>query len=325
MKPTARSRKADPKISIVVPLYNEEANIEALHRRLLRLMRGMRLPIEAVLVDDGSTDSTPVRLEEIAAADRRFTAVMLSRNFGHQPALTAGLDHAAGTEAVFILDGDLQDPPEMLSVFLDTLRRGYDVVYGIRKLRKEPALKRLSYALFYRLFKKIAYTGLPLDSGDYGLISRRVVDILKRMPEENRFLRGMRSWVGFRQTGIPYERGRRNAGETKYSFRDMVRLAVTGIFSFSELPVRFMAVMGSVIIGLSSLYFVYTLVRKLAYHDVPRGFTMLFFTILLFSGMQFLSMGILGEYLLRVFFQVKGRPPYLVSKVVRRSGGRSHG
>jgi dolichol-phosphate mannosyltransferase len=320
----AKMKYPPPRISIVVPLYNEEETLPALHHRLLRLINESRLSIEAVLVDDGSRDTTSRMISMIAASDRRFTAVILSRNFGHQLALTAGLANASCTEAVFIIDGDLQDPPEMLSVFYSQLRKGFDVVYGIRRQRKENILKRLSYSLFYRILKSISYTSIPLDSGDFCLISRKVVDILNQMPEESRFLRGMRSWVGFNQIGIPYERDKRKEGKTKYSPSKLLRLALTGIYNFSEIPIRFMTMLGFSIVSFSTVYFVYCLVRKLTYHDVPQGFTMLFFAILLFSGVQLVSLGILGEYILRIFFQVKGRPHFIVSRIVRRGGEGFH-
>jgi glycosyltransferase involved in cell wall biosynthesis len=321
----ARTVRKFPKISIIVPLYNEETNIAPLHRRILGLMKRPRSSIEAVLVDDGSRDSTPRKIARIAAADGRFTAVFLSRNFGHQRALSAGLTAASGTEAVFMLDGDLQDPPEMLPVFLERLRKGADVVYGIRKRRKERWWKRACYALFYRILSRISDTIIPLDSGDFCLISRRAADLLIRMPEERRFLRGMRSWLGFRQVGIPYERDPRASGRPKYNLRSMVHLAMDGIFNFSELPVRFMTFAGASIIGLSSLYFIYTVVRKYIFHGVPQGFTMLFFAILMFGGVQLLSLGILGEYVLRIFFQVKGRPHFIISGMIRRRRAESTG
>jgi polyisoprenyl-phosphate glycosyltransferase len=310
--------KKKPKVSVVVLLYNEEANLDELHRRILGLMKRPGASLEAVLVDDGSRDSTARRIARIAAGDGRFTAVFLSRNFGHQRALSAGLAYASGSEAVFIIDGDLQDSPEMLPVFLERMAEGFDVVYGIRRRRRENALKRAGYAFFYRILKRIAYTPIPLDSGDFCLISRRVADLLVRMPEESRFLRGMRSWLGFRQIGVPYNRSSREAGNPKYTLRILWRLAMDGIFNFSELPIRFMTVSGFGIINFSLIFFAYSLVRRLAFHDVPQGFTMLFFAILMFGAVQLLSLGILGEYVLRIFFQVKGRPNFIVSSAIRR-------
>jgi polyisoprenyl-phosphate glycosyltransferase len=315
MTPVSKKR---PRISIVVPLHDEEENLDELHRRILALMARPGASIEAVWVDDGSRDSTGSRIAAIAAADPRFTAVFLSRNFGHQRALSAGLAWASGTRAVYIIDGDLQDPPEMLPVFLDRMAAGFDVVYGVRRSRRENALKRACYALFYRILRRISSTDIPLDSGDFCLISRRVADLLVRMPEESRFLRGMRSWVGFRQTGVPYDRSPRRGGKPKYTLRSMWHLAMDGVFNFSELPVRFMTASGAAIVGGSLLFFAYSLFRKLVLHDVPRGFTMLFFAILMFGGVQLLSLGILGEYVLRIFFQVKGRPNYVVSGAIRR-------
>lgn len=275
------------------------------------------LHIEVVLVDDGSRDTTAVLMQQLALTDHRYQCVFLSRNYGHQIALTAGIASATGTEALFIIDGDLQDPPELLTEFYRKYQEGYDVVYAVRKKRKENWFKRTAYSLFYRLMQSISYVDMPLDSGDFSLISRRVADVLKQMPEESRFIRGMRSWIGFRQIGVEYERDARLDGESKYSFSMLQRLAYNGIFNFSEYPVKLITRMGMFTIGIAVIYLIQTLIKRFIYHDVPQGFTALLFVIVLFSGVQLIALGLIGEYVLRIFFQAKGRPLYVVREVIQ--------
>ncbi|GAB2532805.1 glycosyltransferase family 2 protein [Spirosoma aerophilum] len=276
------------------------------------------LAIEVVLIDDGSRDTTAILMQQLALTDARYQCVFLSRNYGHQLALTAGIASASATEALFIIDGDLQDPPELLTEFYQKFQEGYDVVYAIRKKRKESWFKRTAYAMFYRLMRSISYVDLPLDSGDFSLISRRVADVLKQMPEESRFIRGMRSWIGFNQIGVEYERDARLEGESKYSFSMLRRLAYNGIFNFSEYPVKIITRMGMVTIGVALVYLIQTLIKRFIYHDVPQGFTALLFVIVLFSGVQLIALGLIGEYVLRIFFQAKGRPLYVVREIIRQ-------
>lgn len=257
-------------------------------------------------------------MQQLALTDGRYQCVFLSRNYGHQLALTAGIASACATEALFIIDGDLQDPPELLTEFYQKYQEGYDVVYAIRKKRKENWFKRTAYALFYRLMRSISYVDLPLDSGDFSLISRRVADVLKQMPEESRFIRGMRSWIGFKQVGVEYERDARLDGESKYSFSMLQRLAYNGIFNFSEYPVKIITRMGMFTIGVALVYLIQTLIKRFVYHDVPQGFTALLFVIVLFSGVQLIALGLIGEYVLRIFFQAKGRPLYVVRDIIRQ-------
>ena len=308
-----------PQISIVAPLYNESESFPHLVQRLTQLMDSLPLPIEVVLVDDGSRDTTALQMRQIALTDPRYHCVFLSRNHGHQLALTAGLAAARATEALFIIDGDLQDPPELLPDFYQKMQEGYDVVYAVRRKRKENFIKKTGYFLFYRLLKSISYVDIPLDSGDFALISRRVADVLNQMPEESRFLRGMRSWVGFKQTGFEYERSERVAGESKYSFKQLFGLAYNGIFNFSEFPIKFMTRAGGVAIGIALIYFVIVIVKKLFFAGIIEGFTALLFVIILFSGLQLMSLGIIGEYVLRIFFQSKGRPLYVVKEEIIES------
>ena len=276
----------------------------------------MPLRIEVVLVDDGSKDSTPLLMSQLALSDNRYQAVFLSRNHGHQLTLTAGLSRVRGKEGVMIIDGDLQDPPELLRDYYAKFKEGFDIVYAVRKKRKENIFKRSAYFVFYRILEKISYIKIPLDSGDFSFISRRVVDIMNAMPEESRYLRGMRTWVGFRQYGMEYERSERNAGESKYSFVQLIKLAQNGIFNFSEFPIKAITVIGFFTILISLSYFVYTLIQKILYHNVPKGFTGLLFAIILFSGVQLISIGVLGEYILRIFFQVKGRPLFIIKNTI---------
>lgn len=282
-------------------------------------MNSLPLRIEVVLIDDGSRDNTALLMRQIALTDNRYHCVFLSRNHGHQLALTAGLASARATEALFVIDGDLQDPPELLPDFYQKLQEGYDVVYAVRRKRKENFIKKTGYFLFYRLLKSISYVDIPLDSGDFALISRRVADVMNQMPEESRFLRGMRSWVGFKQTGFEYERSERVAGESKYSFKQLFNLAYNGIFNFSEFPIKFMTRSGGVAIGIALVYFVTVIIKKLFYAEVIEGFTALLFVIILFSGVQLMALGIIGEYVLRIFFQSKGRPLYVVKEKIIES------
>ncbi len=305
-----------PQISIIVPLFNESAIFPQLIDRLNQLMDKIPLSIEVVLVNDGSSDNTETLMHQIALADSRYHCVFLARNYGHQIALSAGLQKARGTEGVMVIDGDLQDPPELLTDFYAHFKKGYDVVYAVRKKRKENAFKRTAYKAFYRILKSISYIDIPLDSGDFSYMSRRVVDVLNQMPEESRYIRGMRSWVGFKQIGIEYERSERAAGESKYSLKALIGLAYNGIFNFSEFPIKLIKRVSYAAVGISILYFFYSLYRQLMFGDVPRGFMATIFIIIFFSGIQLFFMGIMGEYLLRIFFQVKGRPLFIVKEEI---------
>lgn len=274
------------------------------------------LSIEVVLIDDGSKDDTAMRIRQLALTDDRYHGVLLSRNHGHQLALTAGMARARGTEALFVIDGDLQDPPELLPDFYKLYKEGNDVVYAVRRKRKEGWLKKTGYYLFYRMLRSISYVDIPLDSGDFALISRRVVDVMNKMPEESRYLRGMRSWIGFNQIGLEYERDARIAGESKYSLKQLLNLAYNGIFNFSEFPIKFMSRTGVTAILVSLIYFVIVVLKKLFFTQVIEGFTSLLFVIILFSGVQLLALGIIGEYVLRIFFQSKNRPLYIVKEEI---------
>ncbi|WP_149242386.1 glycosyltransferase family 2 protein [Dyadobacter sp. 32] len=305
-----------PQISIVAPLYNESESFPLLIQRINALMDQSELSIEVVLIDDGSKDDTALKIRQLALTDSRYHGVFLSRNHGHQLALTAGISLARGSEALFVIDGDLQDPPELLPEFYKLLKEGNDVVFAVRKKRKEGIVKRTGYHVFYRLLRSISYVEIPLDSGDFALISRRVVDVMNKMPEESRYLRGMRSWIGFNQVGYEYERDERVAGESKYSFKQLFQLAYNGIFNFSEFPIKFMSRVGVFAITLSLIYFLIVVAKKLFFAQVIEGFTALLFVIILFSGVQLLALGIIGEYVLRIFFQSKNRPLFIVKEEI---------
>jgi dolichol-phosphate mannosyltransferase len=246
--------------------------------------------------------------------------VSLSRNFGHQSAITAALDHAAG-EAVVVMDGDLQDIPEVIPQFVQKYQQGYDVVYAQRVRRKEPWPLRLCYFVFYRMMVRLSDIRLPLDSGDFGLMSRRVINQVRRMPEHHRYLRGMRSWVGFRQVGISVERAERHSGRSKYSLIGLMKLAADGIFAFSIVPIRAAAFVGTFVMFLSVLYVAYAVYAKLFLQKSPQGFTALLVAVTFLSGIVLLFLGIIGEYVGRIYEETKGRPQYIVGRIVSR--GRS--
>jgi polyisoprenyl-phosphate glycosyltransferase len=311
-----------PKVSFAIPILDEEAVVPELLRRTTAVLDALPGgPHEIVLVDDGSSDRTLEILEEAAEHEERIVVVSLSRNFGHQTALAAGLDYVTGDVAV-LMDGDLQDPPESVTELLAYYQRGYDVVYARRVNRKESWLLRFCYYVFYRLIAALSSTPLPLDSGDFGLLSRRVVDEIRRMPEHHRYLRGMRMWVGFRQIGVSVERSARHAGRTKYSTLKLLKLASDGIFAFSIVPLRVAAILGACAIGASLLFSLYALYAKFWLHS-PQGFTALILSMTFLSGMNLFFLGIIGEYVGRIYEEAKARPHYVVRKLVRR--GRESG
>ncbi|GDX51632.1 glycosyl transferase [Bacteroidota bacterium] len=306
-----------PQISIVIPLYNEEAGFALLIDRLNQLIKNSAYTIEVILVNDGSRDKTPLLMNELALTDSHYQSVFLARNHGHQLALTAGLTYVNCSDAVFVIDGDLQDPPELLGRFYEKYKEGYEVIYGIRRKRKEGAVKKSAYWFYYRLLKNISSIEIPLDSGDFALLSRRVVDHLNAMPERSRFIRGMRTWIGFRQTGLEYERDARSAGEAKYTFKMLFNLAYNGIFNFSEFPIKFITRLGMLTMIGAFLFFIYVLIKMYWMGGVPPGYASLFLAISIFSGVQLLALGLIGEYVLRIYDQVRARPLFIVDKVIK--------
>jgi len=305
-------------ISIVIPVFNEEETLPKLSERLASASSEWGDTFEVILVDDGSSDRTPEMLRELCQRDPRFKFLSFSRNFGHQTAVTAGLNQVTG-DVVAVMDADLQDPPEVLPRFLDKWREGYDVVYAIRKKRKEGPFKRLAYWAFYRILDYLSSIRIPLDSGDFCLMDRRVVDLLNALPERNRFVRGLRSWLGFKQIGVEYERDARYAGEVKYTLRKLIQLAFDGIVSFTYRPLQMIGAAGLIISLLSFIGFVVFFV--LSVFDIhvlghsPRespGSTTLTLAVLFLGGVQLISLGVIGEYLGRIFDEVKQRPQYIV-------------
>jgi dolichol-phosphate mannosyltransferase len=268
-------------------------------------------PFEVILVDDGSSDGSDELLDALAAQDPRVRTLHFSRNFGHQAAFTAGMDVARG-DAVVLIDGDLQDPPELIPAMLETWRSGNHVVYGVRRTRRESPLRRLAYGLFYRSLRAIAEIDTPLDSGDFCLMDRQVVQAMRAMPERNRFLRGLRSWTGFRQTGISYDREARTLGESKYTLRKLVRLALSGYVGFSLMPLRIAGVLGFLGAGCGLALAAWAVTVRLLGEAAPPGWASTFAAILFVAGMQLLVLGIIGEYLGRVYDEVRRRPLYIL-------------
>lgn len=299
-------------ISIVIPIFNEEENISELFSRTLGALNAFTGDFEIICVDDGSKDLTYSQLVEFNKKDKRFKVISLSRNFGHQRAILAGLSVSKG-DYIGIMDGDLQDPPELFQKFYEKILEGYDVVYAVRKKRKENFLKKSAYWFFYRLFSNVSDTKIPLDSGDFSLIKRVVLDNILAMPEQSLFLRGLRSWVGFSQVAIEYDRDERNAGKTKFSIKRLFNLAYNGLFSFSYFPIKFMGRLGLLIIIFSLIYAAIIIYKRIFSPDyIPQGFTSLILAILFFSGVQLISLRILGEYIVRTYDEAKKRPLFII-------------
>jgi dolichol-phosphate mannosyltransferase len=310
-------RIENPRVSIAIPAFNEAEVLPELLQRVGSVLDGLPGgPHELVVVDDGSTDDTLAILQRASARDDRILVVALARNFGHQPALTAALDHVTGDVAV-IMDADLQDAPEVVPVMLQHYREGYDVVYAQRASRPEGPFLRACYLLSYRILAALAEVPLPLDSGDFALLSRRVVLHLRQMPEHDRYLRGLRTWVGFRQLGLPVDRQPRASGSSKYGLLRLVKLATDGLFAFSTIPLRVASVIGGTATVACSLFAVYAIYAKLVLDQSPKGFTALYVAVTFLAGVQLLFLGIIGEYLGRVYQEVKGRPLYVVERLVR--------
>lgn len=306
-----------PMLSIVIPVFNEEENLHTLHARITKTFTEQGLDYEIVFVDDGSADQSPDILRRLEAEDRRIVVVEFARNFGHQVAISAGLEHSRG-RVVCIMDADLQDPPEVLHTFLAKWQEGWEVVYAVRTERKEWWGKRLAYAGFYRLLQRVANIEIPLDAGDFCVMDRKVVDLLIRMPERNRFVRGIRSWVGFKQIGVPYERQARHAGSPKYTFRKLLYLALDGLVSFSHMPLRIITVLGFTVSLLSFLVALFYLIKKITFGIGVAGFTTLVVSIFFLAGIQLMTIGVIGEYIGRISDEVKHRPLYVARRVTRR-------
>jgi glycosyltransferase involved in cell wall biosynthesis len=302
-------------LSVVVPVYNERESVPELYRRLTATLAGVVGSFEVVLVDDGSNDGSWEIIRELAARDARVRGLSFSRNFGHQMAFTAGLDYADG-DAVVIMDADLQDPPELLPELVARWREGYDVVYAVRARRAgETVFKLFTAAAFYRLLRRITHVDIPVDTGDFRLMSRKAVEAFRRMPERHRFTRGMVAWLGFRQVGVSYERAARHAGETKYPLRKMLRLASDGITSFSYFPLQLASWAGVAVSAFAFIGLVAALAVRLGGGRMP-AWAFAAGVLAFLGGVQLVAVGLLGEYVGRVLDEAKGRPLYLVKETV---------
>ena len=311
-------QKGGKLVSVVVPVFNEIAVIDAFYDRMRKVAESLRPhSCEILFIDDGSRDGSYDRLVKIADRDPNVKVVKFSRNFGHQIAITAGIDLARG-DAVAVIDSDLQDPPEVIRRFVEKWEEGYDVVYGVREKREgETWMKLFTAKLFYRILKRLTGMEIPVDVGDFRLMSRRVVEKFRLFRERDRFVRGLVSWVGFRQTGVPYRREKRFAGETKYPFRKMLKFAFDGITSFSTTPLKLSTWVGYCASILALLYTVYVIVQKMLGNTVP-GFATIVVAMLFLGGVQLICLGIIGEYIGRIYNESKARPIYLLEEVYTR-------
>jgi glycosyltransferase involved in cell wall biosynthesis len=307
---------SSPTLSVVLPIYNEEEVLPELHRQLQVFLLALNAETEVIFVNDGSRDASLSLLREISAADSRYRVLSFSRNFGHQAAITAGIDVANG-EAVVVMDSDLQDPPEVVLAMVEKWRQGFDVVYGRRHHRLgESWFKLLTARWFYRCFAMMIPIEVPLDTGDFRLMSRRVVMVLRELREKHRFVRGMVAWVGFKSAEVLYDRPQRFAGSTKYPLSKMIRFAIDGITSFSVLPLRVSTYLGVVTIFASFGVVIWALVAKFVFQRVVQGWTGIMIVMAFFASVQLLMIGILGEYLGRIYEEVKRRPLYVVDDTV---------
>jgi dolichol-phosphate mannosyltransferase len=312
------------RFSVAVPVYNEVESLPVLYRRVRQVMDELGEPWELILVDDGSTDGSTDLILKLVEEDPRVVPVIFARNFGHQVAITAGLDYSRG-EAVIIMDADLQDPPEVIPDLVEKWRQGYEVVYAVRTEREgETWFKRFTASLFYRLIYRITDVRIPLDVGDFRLLDRQVVDTLNQMRERHRFPRGMAAWVGFRQIGVPYKRAARFAGETKYPFRKMLRLAIDAVTGFSYFPLQLATYLGFFSAGLAALFIPVVVVLRLTGYQAFLGQASTLVAVLFLGGVQLISLGILGEYIGRIYDEVKRRPLYIVREAPQRLDETKH-
>jgi glycosyltransferase involved in cell wall biosynthesis len=308
-------RPADPLLSLVVPAFNEEESIDLFLTSVEPFLESAGLRFEIVFVNDGSHDDTLARLLDCSMRDRRIKVVNLSRNFGKEAALTAGIDHAKG-DILIPMDIDLQDPPELIGAFIERWRQGYDIVYGVRSAREaDTAAKRLSASWFYRAFNSMSPVRIPANAGDFRLVDRRATEVLRRLPERNRFMKGLFAWVGFNAIGVSYERPQRAAGASKFNLWRLWNFALDGVVSFSTVPLRASFYGGLVIAGIAVLYTIFIITRVLLFGIDTPGYASLLIAVLLMGAIQLVSIGIIGEYLGRLFLEVKGRPIYVVEGV----------
>jgi len=304
------------KISVVVPCYNEEGNIGELARRIAATLRKNVDDYEIIFTDNKSTDRTREILHDLARSDPHIVAIFFARNFGHsQYGFTAGSEYATG-DAVVWTDADLQDPPEVMEEFIKKWHEGFDVVYGVRKKRKGGLLLRIAYKFFYRLYKKMSYLDIPLDSGDFSLMDRKVINVINAMPERDRYVRGLRTWAGFRAIGVPYVREERREGKTSNNIRKNIWWAKKAIFSFSYTPLEFIFYL-SLFVFIASIIAIASYLIAYLINPVPRGFTTILMVVLFLGSAQLLALSIIAEYIGRIFEEVKGRPKYIIEEIVR--------
>lgn len=303
-------------ISIIIPVYNEELLIVSLIERLNKTLKNIEEICEVIFIDDGSTDNSLHLIQQSSLINKQFKVISFSRNFGHQSAISAGLEHADG-DAVIMMDADLQDPPELIIEFINKWKEGYEVVYGIRETRKnENIFKKFSAASFYYLIAKLSGTKIPTQAGDFRLLDKKVVINLNKLREKNKFLRGMISWVGYKQIGIPFSRDGRFAGETKYTISKMFRLAFDAICSFSITPLRISTYSGFIVAFFAFIYLIISLVDKFIFKTTIQGWTSLMTAVLFLGGIQLITVGILGEYIGRIYEEVKNRPNYIIKEKI---------
>jgi polyisoprenyl-phosphate glycosyltransferase len=306
------------KISAVIACYKDVLAIPIMYKRLTNVFKIIGVDYEIIFVNDGSPDNTEEVLKKIVARDSNVIGINHSRNFSSQMAFTSGMDIATG-DAMVLLDGDLQDPPELIEKFYTKWRQGFDVVYGVRTKREAPLYMAIMYKLFYRIFHKLSYIKIPLDAGDFSLIDRKVVEVLKEFPERDRFLRGLRAWVGFRQVGIPYVRPERMFGKTTNNLLKNINWATKGIFSFSYVPLQIISLLSSIVFIISLLAIVIQLISRLIFHNTPQGVTTILIIVLFIGAIQLLGISVLGEYIGKIFEEVKRRPKYIVKSVFKSS------
>ncbi len=302
--------------SIVIPVLNEEKVLNELYKRLTKVMTDIGESYEIIFINDGSTDNSLKIMKQLQTHDKRIKIIDFSRNFGHQIAITAGIDFTSG-DAVITIDADLQDPPEVIPNLIKKWKEGYEVIYGIREKRKgENFFKKITALIFYRLINKMTMINMPPDSGDFRLIDKKVVNNLKNIRENNRYVRGLTYWIGFKQIGVPYERDKRFAGKSKYPIKKLFKLAYDAIFSFSNFPLKIATYFGFIVSFLSFLYLIYALIIKLFTNSVIHGWTSLMISILFLGGVQLICLGIIGEYIARINDEVKKRPLYIIKEII---------
>ncbi|MBP7166628.1 MAG: glycosyltransferase family 2 protein [Bacteroidia bacterium] len=301
-------------LSIIIPIYNEEGNLNLLYERISKVAASITNDYELIFINDGSRDNSLQMIVSMAVSDQHVRYINFSRNFGHQIAVTAGIDHCSG-EAVAIIDADLQDPPELIVELYNKMKEGYQVVYARRRSRSgESFMKKFTAKMFYRILAKITSIKIPVDTGDFRIMHRKIIDVLKQMPEQQKYLRGQIAWAGFKQTYILYDRDERHAGSTGYTYKKMIRFALDGITGFSNLPLKFATIAGFIVSGVTFLVSLYALYARFIAKDYVPGWTSLILAVLFIGGVQLISIGIIGEYMSRMSANVRNRPLYIVDE-----------